>query len=404
MAKNFSNKEIIVFLEQIDFLIAEGYAPGFPIYLKKGKFIINRFINLFKKILEINNFEYKQLKVSQMIVLQDFKKLYNGINDYADEIVEFEDKIISSDPLVQTLCQVKQEYANILSISPIYREKSNGLLPLFKDRYIFPVIQIDQRIKPTYYLNNIYKLQQIYRSFYKRIGLYFLLLEGFEVKKYADKELYFIGSLDDKFTKLGMIYELSKKFNRNYQITLSDILLNSGLSGKTLFLSIKNFSEFYGTLSIPPIICENLIYVFAKDDSYQINFSKILSKYKDSYCVGLSEKHFFKKWQKSEAFYYIYIKKKQYVLIEKNGQIHSFTSEDKVIRFIENNLKYLEQGAFEHSRKKLHENLKGNTFEICEDCYSDDIYGFIHEDKDFCCLKCGKSIRKKIFLSDKRFY
>ena len=75
---------------------------------------------------------------------------------------------------------------NILSVSSIYREKSKGLLPLFKDRYIFPVIQIDQRIEPINYLHNIEQLKKIYRSFYKKIGLYFLFLEGFEVRKYAD--------------------------------------------------------------------------------------------------------------------------------------------------------------------------------------------------------------------------
>ena len=404
MAKNFSNKDIIVFLEEIDFLIADGYGSGFPLYLKKGKVIINKFISLFTQTMENSNFEYKQLKVSQLIFLKDFQKLYNGINDYTGEVIDFEDKIISSDPLSQTLNYARQGYVNILSVSSIYREKSKGLIPLFKDRYIFPVIQIDQRIEPINYLHNIEQLKKIYRSFYKKIGLYFLFLEGFEVRKYADKELYFLGHLDNEFTKLGMIYKLSKNFNANYQITNSDILLNSGLSGKTLFLSIKNFSEFYGKFAIPPRICEKLLYIFAKDDSYQIFFSDILLKYNDSCQVGLSEKHFYKKWKKSEAFYYIYMKDERYELIEKNGQIHSFISEDKVIQFIENNLKYLEKGAFEYSREKLYSNLKNNTFELCEECYTKEFYGLVQEEKDSYCLKCGKTIHKKIFQSNSRFY
>ena len=57
MAKNFSNKDIIVFLEEIDFLIADGYGSGFPLYLKKGKVIINKFISLFTQTMENSNFE-----------------------------------------------------------------------------------------------------------------------------------------------------------------------------------------------------------------------------------------------------------------------------------------------------------------------------------------------------------
>ena len=123
MAKNFSNKDIIVFLEEIDFLIADGYGSGFPLYLKKGKVIINKFISLFTQTMENSNFEYKQLKVSQLIFLKDFQKLYNGINDYTSEVIDFEDKIISSDPLAQTLNYARQGLDNYVSVESIV---SNG--------------------------------------------------------------------------------------------------------------------------------------------------------------------------------------------------------------------------------------------------------------------------------------
>lgn len=244
MAKSLDNNEIKKYLEQSKFLISDGYGPGIPIFLSKGIHVVDFFNQLFTCALLESNINYKKFNCQQLISKTDFENLYSHINDYSGEVLSFGDNMLMSDPLAQTLKEIKKNIetngeVNLLTISSIFRNKSRGLIPLFKDRNIFPVVQLDQGINDYDFENNLTSLKKLYYNFYESIGIKILFLEAKEVPEYAEYELYFLSSLDNNFTKLGMIYKLSKKFNLNYGITSQVSLVNSGFSGKTLFMSIK---------------------------------------------------------------------------------------------------------------------------------------------------------------------
>lgn len=146
MAENISMSTIINYLEKIGFLFSEGYGKGFPVYTRRGMNIINKSIQLFIETCQQHHIDYQIMAIQHMVDKNQFQKLYTDIHDYSHEIFTYQNYILSSDPLCQTLLYLKQGYQNILTVSAIVRGKSKGLLPLFKDSYIFPVVQFDQSI------------------------------------------------------------------------------------------------------------------------------------------------------------------------------------------------------------------------------------------------------------------
>lgn len=410
MAKSLDNNEIKKYLEQSKFLISDGYGPGIPIFLSKGIRVVDFFNQLFTCALLESNINYKKFNCQQLISKTDFENLYSHINDYSGEVLSFGDNMLMSDPLAQTLKEIKKNIetngeVNLLTISSIFRNKSRGLIPLFKDRNIFPVVQLDQGINDYDFENNLTSLKKLYYNFYESIGIKILFLEAKEVPEYAEYELYFLSSLDNNFTKLGMIYKLSKKFNLNYGITSQVSLVNSGFSGKTLFMSIKNFSEAYNKNCLPPYLIASKILLVFDDLSRKDEIEDELDKTGITYVSQLHNKKSFQSWKDSEMFYFILVHK-FFTLHERNGQVYEFDNLYELLKYLENNLRDSLNQSFMHSSEKLQCNLEGKTKNVCLNCWRGDYYGLILLEAPKQCERCGRDIDRAIFTenSNKRFY
>lgn len=404
------NNEIKRYLDQSKFLISDGYGPGIPIFLSKGIRVVDFFNNLFICALLESGISFKKINCQQLISRTDFETLYNHINDYSGEVLSFGESVLMSDPLAQTLKEIKKsiktnEEVNLLTVSSIFRNKSRGLIPLFKDRNIFPVVQLDQGINNDDFENNLASLKKLYYKFYESIGIKILFLEAKEVPEYAEYELYFLSSLDDNFTKLGMIYKLSKKFNINYGITSQVSLVNSGFSGKTLFMSIKNFSETYNKNCIPPYLTASKVLLVFDELKCKDEIEKKLDIAGINYVSQLHNKKSFQSWKDSEIFYFVLVHK-FFTLHERNGQVYEFESLNELLKHIENNLRDNRNQSFMNSSEKLQSNLEGKIKNVCLHCWKEDYYGLILLDIHKQCEICGKDIDRAIFTenSNKRFY
>jgi hypothetical protein len=258
MDKYLSDIEMIRFLEESLFLYAGGYGKGIPVYSKKGLDVISNMVNLFKKSIEQEGVLVSELINGKLIDRNEFIKAYQHINTYSEEIIEYDGMLVTPDVLANSFeylknNMIKNESKSVFSSSSFYRDnKTNNLIPLYKDRNIYPVIQIDQIICNKDYQKNIHTLKNIFKKFYNSIGIQVAFLETSEAPTYAKYELYIISHDKSSYTKLAIVYVLSDQFKENFKIIGDVELFDSGFSGKALYKSLQLTSEYAGSFSIHP--------------------------------------------------------------------------------------------------------------------------------------------------------
>lgn len=411
MAEYFCNEDIKKHLENIKFLVPRGYGTGVPVYLKKGINAINSFYKEFCNMLDKYNCKYYCYNPDYLVLNKQFSDLYYSINDYSNEVIKYKDKIIISDALLQTLYKLKDLYEiknsdySLISLSSIFRDKGNNLVPLYKDKNIYPVIQLDQILSSYKYDDNIEMLKKVYKKFYELLGIKILFLEAREVPQYAEYELYFLATDGNKYTKLGMIYKLSDSFKSNLQIDKSAVLVNSGFSGKSLFISIKNYSESNKFLSIPPLLTINLVYISLNNVLNKSMIEKNFNINNIKFNIKMGEKNDYKRWKNSEALFYLLVHD-EYTLYERCGNFKRFKDLESVINYIKYKESKLNLNALIYSENILNKNLHNLNKLICKNCWNKEYYGLIHLDTNEKCEICGSEIDKSIFTANPndRFY
>lgn len=415
MVEYLNSSKMIHYLEESGILFPGGYGKGLPVYSSVGLGVINQFIDTFRNELKRSNIkDVLELKHKTLIEKNAFINAYKGINDYTDEIVEYNGHLILSDILIESVAKLNNTHGSkggsVLSVSSVFRDKNDKLIPLFKDKNIFPVVQIDQIIQEEDFYDNIDELKRIFKNFFRKIGIKVAFLEAKEVPKYADYELYFITHHNGKLTKLGMVYALSKQFKRNLKIDERFNFFDSGFSGKALYKSLELSSSCSGEFLIHPNIA-NVDLLIAKSPKLKTDKGIIARLTEEGFNVRqLSDtKKSYKIWRKSGVLHYILIHD-HFTLFTKN------TNEEIKEEFFRNTNDLINKVIEEKSKtcleiynksESLLETIKENyTESVCNACYKKEFYGYYIEDKEYSCNVCGDKITKRILNLDpnKRFY
>ncbi|MDA1477633.1 hypothetical protein [Bacillus changyiensis] len=413
MVKHISNIKMTQYLEDSSFLYAGGYGKGIPVYSRKGLDVIYRFVDVFRKIVNDEGLNVIELKHTKLVDKNDFLKMYKDINDYTDEIVEYGEKLVMSDVLINSFKYLKDHFENqtksVFTCSSVYRDKANKLTPLYKDKNIFPVVQLDQIVKKDNDHENIKKLKKIYKNFFASIGIEIAFLETQEVPSYAKYELYFVTHDKGSLTKLGMIYVLSDQFKKNLKIDGDVELFDSGFSGKTLYKSLEITSQYCGDFSIHPYVADVDFLIASSNQTNKQQLFKELRSHQYNFQVLDCTKKSYKQWKKSGVLHYILVHD-QFSLFTRdvNGEIKEkvyHTSTELLKRITEEkSIRSTETIKYSHDMmKSAQQDLTKN---LCDDCYKKEFYGYYSDDKTYKCLSCGKIINKIILTLDpkKRFY
>lgn len=406
MVKHFNNNEIERNLAVQDLIIPNGYAPGIPLYTNKGMNIIEKFINIFLKKMDESSIDYVKYNPYKLIDAKLVKQVYKEINDYSAEMLHFKNYNITSDALVQSLLKIKNNRdKGYLSISSIFRDKGNHLTTLYKEKNIFPVIQLDQGLSFSNTESSIDNLKKMYKSFYKALGIPIRFLEAQEVPNYAKKEIYFLSSDEFNLTKLGMIYHLSNKFNENMNITKNINIVNSGFSGRSLFELLKSYSSYIGQFSIPYILNEEKVVFISVLPKKTKEINKKLKENGINYEEWEYTKNFYKKWYK-DIYSILLLEHNNFTVYIKGIGNKEFKNINHAIQYIKNYLKKTYTDFYEYNKKKLENILFDYEEYYCADCWSGSYYGTLELEISNKCSKCGTQINKSIFNFDKnnRFY
>lgn len=411
--KYISASKMINFLNDSKLMIPEGYGRGIPVYTDKGLGTINNFISLFKDTFKQIGIDFKELSGNKLIERKYFFKMYKGINDYSDEIVGFNDYLVMSDALIDSAYYLVDNYKgdNIttLTISSVYRDKVDKLVPLYKDRNIYPVIQIDQLVTGDNYHKNIIKLKEFYIQFFNKIGIDIAFLETSEVPNYAKNELYFLTHDKGALTKVGMIYDLSQQFKNNLGVFKGVDFFDSGVSGKSLYKSLE-ISSLYGKsfLIHPNVAYTDLLIAHSNEGKY-IDVKNRFDTEKIRYVNLNSTKKSYKIWKKSGIQHYLLIHD-FLTLFSKgaNGEIKEllFNNIDDVIYKMKQDKITVANEILERSRRILREIKSKYTVKMCKECYGKKCYGYYSDNNQYTCKSCKKNIDRLILNIDpkKRFY
>jgi hypothetical protein len=397
-------------LEKSEFLYKDGYGPGVPIFTHKGIKVIDNFIELFERELKEKKIKYSKLVHKHMISLDDFRKAYNKINNYENEVIRTGNTCVMSDALLQNVFYLKkiafvENYVKtVFSVNSIYREKTGKLIPLYRDKNIFPVVQIDHLVHKSKLNKTIVLLKDLYLNFYKKLGIEIKFLKASEVPEYASFELYFLAQEKSKFTKLGMIYVLYSQFRQNLKLSDEYYLINSGFSGKSLFYSIESASNYMGELFIPTSSV-HIINKIAKSDKLN-KVIKIFNEEKISFYIDEYEKNTYKKWKKSGDFALLVLHEKYTLHIKTMNMPVTFNNINTMIKCLIDNFYKVSTELLNYSRSNIQQNLETSTLQLCENCITYSYYGLIETENTMTCLNCGKVINYLIFNIDPkdRFY
>ncbi|WP_237385401.1 hypothetical protein [Xenorhabdus sp. Sc-CR9] len=413
MDKYINRSEINGFLEESEFLYKLGYGKGIPVYSSFGIHTIERFIETFKMLLLENNIYFYENRVEKLIDKDYFHRVYLNINEYTDENILFNNDYIMSDALISNLRYLMSESAeedkSVFSSSAIFRYKTSKLIPLYKDRYIYPVVQLDRKVKGKNVHAYIEQLKHLYLCFFREIGIDIFFLEAEEVPYYAKYELYFItGEGNGCFTKLGMVYVLSDEFKKNLGVSLDEELVDSGFSGRTLFKSIENTSLTYGKFMIHPNVTP-IDFMYSCTHEFEFQPEIVASKFALNAKRYSSTKLAYRQWKKSGIpFYILFHDAVSLFFLEKESGYNEKLFQDiySALDFLLNKKVSIVQEVLEKSQHLLNFSKQQFVVHSCRACHKDFFYGFVYDNKGHHCLHCGREIEKTILNINptKRFY
>ena len=312
---------------------------------------------------------------------------------------------------LQYIASVSLQEANkaVFSSSAVFRYNTSTFTPLYKDRYIYPLIQLDRKVKVSCLQTYINQLKYLYKYFFRKIGINICFLEAKEVPYYAKYELYFITSEGDGcFTKLGMIYVLSDEFRKNLDMSLNEEFVDSGFSGRTLFKSIENASLLYRSFMIHPNVAPiDLMYACSHGNNTQVDAAADEHRLNAQW-HPLAETAY-RQWQKSGIPFYIsYRNAVSLFFREKKGRYceECFPNISSALDFLLHKKAAIVRETLELSEHLLEFSKRQLAVHSCEVCHKNFLYGFVFDCEVHRCIHCGKSIERNILNIDpaRRFY
>lgn len=239
-------------LEDAKIINEKGYGKGLPIWYKDGIDLVNNTFQVFKECLQSEVDDFYILDFGNIIHKSVYEQVYGDINNY-DSIYTFKDNnsdyLIKSDamPLNISYLLESKEKKPVLTLTSVARNETGSTKALFRDRNIWPVIQLNHVLDEIELKGFLEKLTEVYRSFFRKLCLPTLFVDAGELHNYALSQRYFVTALDNlNFTKSGMIFQLSDNFKENFNTNYE--LIDSGFSEKVIALMAILHSDQHGIM------------------------------------------------------------------------------------------------------------------------------------------------------------
>lgn len=360
-------------------VISSEYSRGFSVFRKKGLDIIKKCFEIFQDLLSDEGYDVSQAPERYLVPKEEYYRMYNKMNNYSSEIIEYEDYIVISDQLINNLALLCSTTNNcVASMSTIYRKKK-GTKPLFKESKISPVIQCDMIVDNIEVGSVINSLIKVYTNLFNNINIEISVVEAEIVSNYAKREIYFMCEHNDDVTVLGMIYLLDDQFKKNLGIENSKEVVNSGISGKTLYKSFEYWIDNDKRLIIPVAISSAEILV-----RNVRNNQDVLNKIKRNFVVS-EENISYKKWKNSGIMFYIIIHDNITLYSSLKTYVFKLGEVEQLIMLVQNLLKKNKEILFGKLSKR-------NFSLLCSNCDVPKLYKVISEER---CMSCNK---KEVYL------
>lgn len=407
-------------LEDARIINEKGYGKGLPIWYKEGINLVNNIFNLFKECLKVEINDFYILDFDNIIEKSVYDNVYGDINSY-DSIYTFKennkDYLIKSDAMPLNISYLLEttEKKPVLTLTSVSRNETGSTKALFRDRNIWPVIQLNNVIKDHEIDSFLEKLTKVYQNFFEKLCLPTLFVDAGELQNYATNQRYFLTALDSlDFTKSGMIFQLSRKFKGNFNTNYE--IIDSGFSEKIIALMAILHSDQYG-LMIPSTVAPKQVTISSVIEDNELLMEQVQKKLiNQSLRYNLTKennniKKIKKQWEKEgtplliildeqEIVLYIRSSRKKTVLtLDALGDLNPFLfAHDKAL-FSKSN-KYLEL-------IEVGESPNDQITFICNECKdnNNNFFGYIYPYKYGLCNVCNKNKGVKSVHSTRgRFY
>ncbi len=407
-------------LEDAQIINEKGYGKGIPIWYKNGIDLVNNIFQVFKECLQSEINDFYILDFGNIIHKSVYDQVYGDINNY-DSIYTFKDNnsdyLIKSDAMPLNISYLLEttEKRPVLTLTSVARNETGSTKALFRDRNIWPVIQLNHVIKENEINGFFDKLTQVYRDFFRKLCLPTLFVDAGELHNYASSQRYFVTALDNlNFTKSGMIFQLSENFKENFNTNFE--LIDSGFSEKVIALMAILHSDQNGLILPTSVAPSQVIIASALDNNMLLieQVEKLLNSQSIRCSVKREENNIKKikrQWEKEGAPLLI-------ILDEHEITLYMRTSRKKTVLTIEdlNDLSPFllthDKALYSKANKFLELIEHGHSTEdritfICKDCKSGNnqffghIYPYKYGECDVC--KINKGV-KSILSTRGRFY
>ena len=407
-------------LEDARIINEKGYGKGLPIWYQEGIILVNNIFNLFKECLKAEINDFYILDFDNIIEKSVYDNVYGDINSY-DSIYTFKennrDYLIKSDAMPLNISYLLEatEKKPALTLTSVARNETGSTKALFRDRNIWPVIQLNNVIKDQEINSFLEKLTKVYQNFFEKLCLPTLFVDAGELHNYATSQRYFLTALDNlDFTKSGMIFQLSKNFKENFNTNYE--IIDSGFSEKVIALMAILHSDQYG-LRIPSTVAPKQITIASVIEDNELLMAQVQKKLDNQslrYNINKDNnniKKIKKQWEKEGTPLLVVLEEHEIVLYMRSSRKKTVLTLETLCN-LSSFLVAHDKALFSKANKYLElieigESPNDQLTFICNECKDNNynFFGYIYPSKEGLCNICNKNKGVKSVLSTRgRFY